>query len=53
MIINSQGTSYAKNFSYLPKARTILRADESYVLTEQQKDMLRLRKEFLRQTSCV
>ena len=47
MIINSQGTSYAKNFSYLPKARTILRADESYVLTEQQKDMLRLRKEFL------
>ena len=47
MVINSQGTSYAKNFSYLPKAKTLLRADESHILAEQQKDMLRFRDAFL------
>lgn len=47
MIINSQGTAYAKNFSFLPKARTILRADASYVLTKIQKDLLRVREEFM------
>ena len=32
IIVNSEGTSYAKNFAYLPQARTLYLADESFAL---------------------
>lgn len=47
IIVNSEGTSYAKNFSYLPKARTLLLADESFTLQQFMKSMLSIRNDII------
>lgn len=47
IIVNSEGTSFAKNFSYLPKARTLLLADESLTLQQFTKSMLSIRDDIV------
>ena len=47
IIVNSEGTSFAKNFSYLPKARTLLLADESFTLQQFTKSMLSIRDDIV------
>lgn len=47
IIVNSEGTSFAKNFSYLPKARTLCLADESFTLQQFMKSMLHIRNDIV------
>ena len=47
IIVNSEGTNYAKNFSYLPQARTLCLADESFTLQQFVKSMLNIRNDIV------
>ena len=47
IIVNSEGTSYAKNFSYLPQARTLQLADESFALQQFMKSMIHIRNDIV------
>ncbi len=47
IIVNSEGTEFAKNFAYLPKARTLYLTDESFTLQQFMKSMLHIRNDIV------
>ena len=47
IIVNSEGTEFAKSFAYLPQARTLYLADESFTLQQFMKSMLHIRNDIV------